>query len=164
MNKKSGVVALIAGAALVAATAGFAKGGGDNVVMPADSIKWEDGPAKGTHIAKLWGDYTKGGPYGVLVKFDAGVMHPIHHHTQTLKTVIVSGTFVFKPEGGTETKLGPGSFLKQQGNKKHESGCAAGAECVFFMTSNDKFDYLDDSGAAAKEEKKDDGAAKAEKK
>jgi quercetin dioxygenase-like cupin family protein len=100
----------------------------------------------------------KGGPYGVLVKFDAGLMHPIHHHSQTLKTVIISGTFVFTPDGGTETKLGPGSYLKQQGNKKHISGCAPGAECVFFMTSNDKFDYLDDSGAA-KEEKKDDGAA-----
>ena len=26
------------------------------------------------------------------LKFDAGVMHPIHHHSQTLKTVIISGT------------------------------------------------------------------------
>jgi hypothetical protein len=149
MNNKWRVVAAIAGAALFAASsAAFAAKGGDNVVWPADAIKWEEGPAKGTHIAKLWGDYTKSGPYGVLVKFDAGVMHPLHHHSHTLKTVIISGTFMFKPENGTMSKLGPGSYLKQAGDKKHESGCSSESECVFVMTSSDKFDYLDDSGAA----------------
>src|SRR5262245_20693435 len=85
------------------------KHGKDNVVWPADEIKWEPGPVPGTQDAKLWGDWTKGGPYGVLIKFDAGIKHDLHYHTQTLKTVIISGTFVFQPEGGTETKLGPGS-------------------------------------------------------
>jgi len=161
MNKQSRVVAALVGAALFAASAAaIAKGGGgDNVIWPADAIKWEDGPAKGTHIAKLWGDYTKGGPFGVLVRFDAGTMHPLHHHSHTLKTVIISGTFVFKPENGATTKLGPGSFLKQAGDKKHESGCSSEGDCLFFMSSSDKFDYLDDSGAG---EKKED--AKADKK
>lgn len=113
-----------------------------NVIWPAADIKWEDGPAPGTHIANLWGNYKKGGPYGVLVKFDAGVMHDLHKHTQTLKTVIISGTFVFTPEGGTETKLGPGSYLLQKGGMKHISGCSADSECEFFMTSNDKFDMI----------------------
>ena len=122
-----------------------------NVVWPAADIKWEDGPAPGTHVAKLWGDYTKGGPYGILIKFDAGVMHDLHKHTQTLKTVIISGTFVFTPEGGTESKLGPGSYLVQKGGMKHVSGCTADAECEFFMTSNDKFDMI---SAEKKAEKK----------
>jgi len=158
MNKKSRVVSVIASLALFAASsAAFAaKGGGDNVVWPADAIKWEDGPVKGTHVAKLWGDWLKGGPYGALIKFDAGLMHPIHHHTQTMKTVILSGTFVFKPENGTEARLGPGSYLRQQGGKKHVSGCSSEAECVFFVTANDKFDYLDDSGADKKDESKTD--------
>ncbi|MTW09740.1 hypothetical protein GM658_03920 [Pseudoduganella eburnea] len=29
--------------------------------------------------------------------------------------------------------------------KKHVSGCAAGAECTFFMTSEGKFDLIGDS-------------------
>jgi hypothetical protein len=169
MNKKSRVVAAVAGMALcVAGSAAFAagKGGGGakDVVWPADQIKWEPGPVKGTQVAKLWGDWMKGGPYGVLIKFDAGLMHPLHHHTQSLKIAVISGTFVHQPEGGSETKLGPGSYLKQAGGKKHVSGCAPGADCEFFMTSNDKFDLIDDSGAAAKEETKDEGAAKTEKK
>ncbi|MEK6372115.1 MAG: DUF4437 domain-containing protein [Acidobacteriota bacterium] len=113
-----------------------------DVVWPADAIKWEAGPLEGTHVAKLWGDWMKGGPYGVLVKFDAGIMNPLHKHTQSLKIVVVSGTFVHQPAGGVETKLGPGSYLMQAAGKNHVSGCAAGADCEFFMTAADKFDLI----------------------
>lgn len=111
-----------------------------DVIMPADSLKWEDGPAPGTHVAKLWGDWMKGGPYGVLVKFDAGVMHQMHWHTQTLKVVVLSGTFIHHADGGEEVKLGPGSYLLQLGGKHHSSGASADGPCEFFMTSQDKFD------------------------
>ena len=112
------------------------------VVWPADQIKWEPGPLPGVHVAKLWGDWMKSGPYGVLVKFDAGHMNDLHKHTQTLKIVVVSGTFVYEPKGGKQSKLGPGSYLVQPGGVWHISGCAAGADCEFFMTSADKFDLI----------------------
>ena len=54
--------------------------------------------------------------------------------------MVISGTFVHQPEGGAPTKLGPGSYLVQTGKSKHISGCAPGADCEFFMTSNEKFD------------------------
>jgi hypothetical protein len=82
------------------------------------------------------------GPYGVPIKFGAGLMNPLHKHTQSLKIVVLSGTFVHHPDGGLEAKLGPGSYLLQAGGKNHVSGCAAGAECEFFMTSGDKFDLI----------------------
>jgi hypothetical protein len=78
-----------------------APAGMQDVVWPADAIKWEDGPLKGTHVAKLWGDWMAGGPYGVLIKFDAGVTHTLHHHTQTLKIVVVSGSFHSVASNGT---------------------------------------------------------------
>jgi hypothetical protein len=147
--------AVLTGAALlsiasVSAGEAKAKMSAQDVIWPAENVKWEDGPVKGTHVAKLWGDWTKGGPYGVLIKFDAGVMHPLHHHSRTLKIVVISGTFVHHPDGGTETKLGPGSYLVQAANRKHVSGCAAGAECEFFMTSTDKFDLINDEVPTAK--------------
>jgi hypothetical protein len=131
---------LFAGHADWAGVGAKEKGGKQDVVWPAASIKWEDGPAKGTRMAKLWGDMMKGGPYGVLVKFDAGVMHPLHFHTRDLKLVVLSGTFVHRPEGGAETKLGPGSYLLQAGGRKHISGASADGPCEFFMTSSGKFD------------------------
>ena len=147
MMKQSRVIAAAASVLVLAvsAVAMAAKGGKavkNDVVWSADAIKWEDGPLKGTHVAKLWGDWMKGGPYGVLIKFDAGLMNPLHKHTQSLKIVVLSGTFVHHPVGGAEVKLGPGSYLMQAGGKNHVSGCAEGAECEFFMTSGDKFDLI----------------------
>lgn len=150
-SKKTAVVAaalLAAGALGLGAWAG--KGKKKDVVWPAEAIKWADGPAKGVKVAALWGDMSKGGSYGALMKFDAGLMHPLHWHTQSLKIVVVSGTFVHQPEGGTETKLGPGSYLLQVGGEKHVSGCAAGAECEFFMASGDKFDMTTAEAAGKK--------------
>ena len=146
MKRSRGIVAaagvLVLAASSVAMAAKGGKAGKNDVVWPANAIKWEDGPVKGSRVAKLWGDWMKGGSYGVLIKFDAGLMHPLHKHTQSLKIVVLSGTFVHHPDGGVETKLGPGSYLVQAGGKNHVSGCAAGAECEFFMTSGDKFDMI----------------------
>jgi quercetin dioxygenase-like cupin family protein len=133
------VLIVLAIVSLFAASLGAASS--KETVWPADAIKWEKGPAPGTHLAALWGDATKGA-FGVLVKFDGGVMHPMHKHTNTLKIVVISGTFVYQPKGGKETRLGPGSYLVQPGGKWHVSGCAAGAECEFFMTGNGKFDLI----------------------
>lgn len=129
-------------AALLVGLGGLAAAGGKSkdVVWPAEAITWVDGPAAGVKVATLWGTMDKGGPYGALLRFDAGIMHPLHWHSQTLKIVIISGTFVHQSEGGVETKLGPGSYLLQAAKGKHISGCAAGAPCLFFMTSGDKFD------------------------
>ncbi len=144
---KTRIGRLMAGTALLCLTGSMVLGGGPkgkgdkkDVVWPAESIKWEDGPAKGTHIAKLWGDMEKGGPYGVLVKFDAGVNHPLHWHTHSLRVVVISGTFTHTPEGGTETKLGPGSYILQAGGLKHASGATSDGPCEFFMTGTAKFD------------------------
>lgn len=136
------VVILMFGISAIGLAAETGKSSTADTIWPAEAIKWEAGPLPGVHVAKLWGDWTKGGPYGVLVKFDAGVMNPLHKHTHTLKIVVISGTFVHQPAGGTETKLGPGSYLVQVGGKNHVSGCAPGAECEFFMTSSDKFDLI----------------------
>ena len=146
MGAAAAALLVISGLALAA---GAAKGKKKDVIWPAEAIKWAAGPVKGVSVAALWGDMNKGGPYGALLKFDAGIMHPLHWHSQTLKIVVISGTFVHQPEGGTETKLGPGSYLLQAAAGKHISGCAAGADCEFFMTSGDKFDMTTADAAPA---------------
>lgn len=126
-----------------------AKGGKKNVLRPAEAMQWADGPAKGVRVSPLWGDMNKGGPYGVLIRFDAGTMNPLHWHSQTLKIVVISGTFVHRPEDGAETKLGPGSYLLQAAGAKHVSGCSPETGCEFFMTSGEKFDMTMVEAAAA---------------
>lgn len=141
---KSSAIALLAVSLLAGSTALAADKTQQDILWSADAIKWEAGPLPGTKVAKLWGDWMKGGPFGVLVKFDGGMMNPLHHHSHALKIVVISGTFVHKNESGVESKLGPGSYMMQASGKKHSSGCAAGAECQFVMSSDDKFDLIED--------------------
>ena len=149
---KTMAFAVLAVATLLSANAPAKDKPMEDMVWPAESVKWEPGPLPGTKVAKLWGDWMKG-PYGVMVKFDAGQINALQHHTRALKIVIISGTFTLQTDGAPETKLGPGSYLMQAAGKKHVSGCAAGAECTFFMTSDGKFDLIDDSKAAASDKK-----------
>lgn len=133
---------VVVSAALATAAVAQEKPGKKDAVMPATSLTWQDGPVNGVKVAALWGDMTNGAPYGVLIRFEPGLMHPLHYHTESLRIVVLSGTFVHRPEGGTETRLGPGSYVMQAGGQRHVSGCALGAECQFFMTSGAAFDLI----------------------
>ncbi|HEY1250854.1 MAG TPA: DUF4437 domain-containing protein [Thermoanaerobaculia bacterium] len=115
------------------------------VFMASGDIKWVDldpTGAPGVKIADMWGDHTKGA-FGSFVKFPAGFMTPLHTHTNAFKIVVISGTFLQTPEGKSEMRLGPGSYeLQPAGPYKHTTGCAAGADCVFFTQADGKFDLL----------------------
>ncbi len=113
------------------------------VIMPAGGLKWTDldpSGAPGVKIADLWGNHTKGA-FGAFTKFPAGFLAPLHTHTNALKVVVVSGTFIHGPEGKPEVRLGPGSYLMQPGgNYRHTTTCDKASECLFFMESKGAFD------------------------
>jgi hypothetical protein len=131
------------------------KGGGTApVFMPAADLKWTDldpTGAPGVKIADVWGNHATGG-FGAFVKFPAGFMTPLHTHTNTLKIVVISGTFLQTPEGKAEVRLGPGSYeLQPGGNYRHTTGCDKASECLFFTQGTGKFDLkpVDTSKAPA---------------
>ena len=95
----------------------------------------------GVKIAKLWGDMDKGA-HGCLVKCDPGSNHPLHYHTNDVKAVVLSGTWWYTPEGGSETKMGPGSYLLIPGGVRHASGSTADGECTIFQEGSAKFDLI----------------------
>jgi anti-sigma factor ChrR (cupin superfamily) len=142
--------------ALVLASAVLAQGSGDAkaksapktrasapIFMPAGDLKWTDlNPtgAPGVKIADVWGDHTKGA-YGAFLKFPAGFLAPLHTHTNAIKIVVISGTYMQTPEGRPEMRLGPGSYAFQPGgNYKHISACDKASECELFIQSTGKFD------------------------
>ena len=142
-------VSFMVAAAVLAQAAGEAKmksaPTGVNVpkFMPAGDMKWvelDPKGAPGVMIADLWGDHTKGA-YGSITKFPAGFAAPLHTHTNGMKIVIISGTFIAGPEGKPEVRLGPGSYFWQPGgNYHHTTACDKASECVFFSESPGKFD------------------------
>jgi anti-sigma factor ChrR (cupin superfamily) len=124
---------------------------GAPIFKPAANLKWADldpTGAPGVKIADLWGDHTKGA-FGAMVQFPAGFSTPMHTHTNAFRIVIVSGTFLQTPEGKSEVRLGPGSYLYQPGGSyKHVTGCDKASDCVFLTESTGKFDLIPVEGAA----------------
>jgi anti-sigma factor ChrR (cupin superfamily) len=123
-------------------SASKAKGTAAVIMSPGD-LKWTDLDPKGApgvKSADVWGDHTKGA-FGGFTKFPAGFTAPLHTHTNEMRIVVISGTFIHTPEGKAEARLGPGSYLLQPGgNYRHSTACDKASECVFFIESKGKFD------------------------
>ena len=111
--------------------------------LPAADLKWTDLDPKGApgvKIADLWGDHAKGA-YGAYIKLPAGFEAPLHTHTYAMKVIFVSGTYLQTPEGKSQARLGPGSYMFQPGgNYRHVTACDKSADCVFFVESDGPFD------------------------
>jgi hypothetical protein len=120
------------------------------VFMPAGDLKWMDDPnAPGVKFADIWGDHTKTG-YGAFIKFPAGFTAPLHTHSHAAKIVVISGTFIQIPEGKSEVRLGPGSYLMQPGKTyRHVTACDKASECLIFSESTGAFDLIPAGGAGA---------------
>jgi Domain of unknown function (DUF4437) len=113
------------------------------VFMPAGDLEWTDldpNGAPGVKVAELWGDHAKGA-FGAFFKLPAGFVAPLHTHTHAMKVVFMSGTYIQAPEGKSEVRLGPGSYMMQPGaNYRHTTSCDKTSECVFFVESDGMFD------------------------
>ena len=113
------------------------------VSKPAANLRWTDldpAGAPGVKIATLWGDPTKTG-FGAFFQLPAGFSVPLHTHTNPMKVVIVSGTYIQAPAGAAEFRLGPTSYLMQPGgNYRHATSCDKASPCVFFVESEGPFD------------------------
>ncbi len=112
------------------------------VIWQAADLKWVEIPnTGGVKEAVLWGNPEKGA-YGALNKFPAGAKFPLHYHTNPMKIVLISGTWLYTQEGGSENRLGPGSYLSFGAKDRHVSGAAEGSECVLFIEQPGKFDMV----------------------
>jgi uncharacterized protein DUF4437 len=114
---------------------------GKAVFMPAGDMKWEPTPGAppGVMGVTLWGDPTRG-PYGGIQKFPPGFSAPLHTHSSDIRAVVVSGTFLVAPEGGTDNRLTAGSYEFIPSTFKHTTKCDTGSECIVFIETRGKFD------------------------
>ena len=142
-------ISVILAAPVLAQTSGAAKASKapqaarQPVFTPAADLKWTDLDPKGApgvKVANLWGDFAKGA-FGAYFKLPAGFAAPLHTHTTAMKVVFISGTYIQAPEGKSEVRLGPGSYMMQPGgNYRHTTSCDKATDCVFFVESSGKFD------------------------
>ena len=68
------------------------------VLIAPSEIKWVPGSRPDISSAPLWGDRSKG-PYGRFSRYDGGVHLALHLHTNELRGLIMSGTWVIQVAG-----------------------------------------------------------------
>ncbi len=144
MKKLSLSLAIVLiGLILLGATETFAqkKMKKQSVMWAAEDIKWAplQGAPPGVMNAALWGDNTKGA-YGGLTKFPAGFKAPLHYHTNAIRIIVIKGAYIYTPEGGTEKRFGPGSYVYYPGRDRHTTRGAEDSETIFFIEQPGKFD------------------------
>ncbi len=109
------------------------------VLASADEAKFKE-VRPGVSKAVLWGDDDRG-PYGAFTKFVPGYDAGMHTHTNDVWVVVLTGAYVYKDEAG-EKRVGPGSFIRVPGKKKHWSGGDVKEGALFYEESSGKFDLV----------------------
>ncbi|QVM90753.1 cupin domain-containing protein [Pseudomonas entomophila] len=133
---------MIAGLTL-AGLAGTAIAAGEHRVSVPDSatLQWQEvsGTQGAVRYANVEGDLFGKGPYSAYVQFRKGTDNGLHTHSQTLPTVVLSGTF-YAVIDGKRVEYPAGAYYKLPANLVHESGCTAAADCLLFQYQADAFD------------------------
>ncbi|MEL7171774.1 MAG: DUF4437 domain-containing protein [Pseudomonadota bacterium] len=114
-----------------------------NVIwLDAADVAWldpEDTLAEGgPEVAFLWGAPEAGERNGTFLKLPAGFEGALQGNGAWLRAVLISGQAVHAA-GGAEAVLDPGSYFGSDGDATHQVTCAAEAECVFYVSTEGRY-------------------------
>ncbi len=143
MKKTSALILSIVGASALA-LAGTAKLSSLNT--PVTDLKYgPTGVSDGVHgelmAAPAYGDLSHG-PHGTFIKMPAGFVSPVHTHSEDYWGVVISGVAANGLPGSKDVELPVGSYWFQKGGEAHVTKCLSPNECIFFISQQGKFDYL----------------------
>jgi quercetin dioxygenase-like cupin family protein len=85
------------------------------------------------------GDPDKGASTMIL-KAPPKCVVPWHYHTAREELMVARGSVLTEMEGLPSTTLEPGGFGSMRGGEKHQFTCAAGSECILFVTFDRAYD------------------------
>ena len=137
-------VAIVAVAAVQAKAAGKSTG----IVKSSTEITWKEAGVPGVMTAVVDGDMAKRSSHFYL-KYAAGFVAPLHHHSPDHFITTVSGNLVLTVDG-KEHSLAPGSFIALTGKKPHAARCDGSEDCVMFVDARGPWDVVPEEAAAKK--------------
>ena len=140
--KKSLLTVGVATALMMAWSIGRVQGQQDQkvVFVSADQANFQESPTKGVSMAAIWGDAGKGA-HATFTRFTPGFDAGLHTHTNDISIVVVKGAYLYKDDAGSK-RVGPGSFLRVPGGKKHWSGGDPKEGALFYEESSGMFDSI----------------------
>lgn len=141
MQRNHALVATACFALVLAVTAvGWASGGGKAVITANSELKWKDTGIPGVSAAVVDGDMAKGASRFYL-KYAAGLVTPLHHHSPDHYVTVVSGTLLLTVDG-KEHRLPPGSYFALTGQVPHVAKVAGSEPAVMFIDAKGAWDVL----------------------
>lgn len=122
----------------------FADSSSKSVVTPVTNMVWKPASVPGVSIAPVEGDMAKG-PSHFYLKYDAGFVAPMHHHSPDHYVTVVSGTLVLTVDG-KENRLTPGSYFALVSKAPHAARVEGKEAAVMFVDARGPWDVvLEDS-------------------
>jgi hypothetical protein len=85
--------------------------------------------------------------YGDLAHGAHGTFIKVHTHSADYWGVVISGVAVNGLPGSKDVPLPVGSYWFQKGGERHVTKCISSNECIFFISQNEKFDYVTDTAS-----------------
>lgn len=129
-------VAWVAVASLLVAASVFAK---SNVVSSSELV-WKDAGIPGVQTAVVAGDMATS-PSRFYLKYAAGFVAPLHHHSPDHFVSTVTGTLVLVVDG-KEHRLAPGSYFSLTEKQPHGARCEGTVDCVMFIEAHSPWDVV----------------------
>jgi len=128
----------LAGVVLVSLAS--AQGAGKAVVAGKSDLKWMDMGIPGVAAATVEGDMKKGASHFFL-KYPAGLVTPLHHHSPDHYVTVLSGNLVLVVDG-KDHPVPPGSFFALTGKKPHAARCEGKEDCVMSVDARGPWDVV----------------------
>jgi glyoxylate utilization-related uncharacterized protein len=139
MKNNHASVAAIA-VALFSAAFAFAGETGKSVVLANADLKWTAMGNAGVAAAPVSGDMDKG-PCRFFLKYPAGLVTPMHHHTANHHVTVISGTITLTV-AGKEHRLGPGAYFMLADRAGHIARVEGKEDAVFFIQAEGPWDVV----------------------
>ena len=125
--------------AAVAALA-FAQAVAKSAVAPKGDLKWTDMGIPGVSAAAVDGDMKKGASHFYL-KYPAGFVTPLHHHSPDHYVTTISGNLILVVDG-KDHAVPPGSFFALTDKAPHAARCEGKEDCVMFVDARGPWDVV----------------------
>jgi len=117
-----------------------AQGAGKAVVAGKSDLKWVDLGIPGVAAATVEGDMKKGASHFFL-KYPAGLVTPLHHHSPDHYVTVLSGNLVLVVDG-KDHPVPPGSFFALTGKEPHAARCEGKEDCVMSVDARGPWDVV----------------------
>jgi len=125
----------------LAGTAVSSQVAGQHTLTPSTELKWTHAGIPGVSTAVVRGDMAKG-PSHFFLKYAAGFVAPMHHHSPDHYATTVTGNLVLAGAHGQEKRLPPGSYFAFVDKAGHAVRCEGNQDCVMFIDARGAWDVV----------------------